>query len=246
MGANDDPFRPSWSGGEGYLNAEHQGIWAACEHIPGWQAPGDSAKLYEMAYYCGDCILEIGTFGGRSATVELRGALRACSDRRAPEPQFFGIDVDAGSIARTRTSLEKEGLMHYVALFHGNLRGFHERIPITPTMVFVDGDHEYAGVAADMELLRTFLAPGTPVLCHDYRQIDGVRRAVDEWVAKGWYETMGEFGCACLLRASNRCTGSPRTLSANAFRKAQRGEGVWAYDWPFLNLIKRWLPRRAA
>src|SRR4051794_27816390 len=94
MGASSAPHRPSWSGAEGYLNDEHAGVWEACKDIPGWQAPGDSAKLYEMAYHSGAVILEIGTYGGRSAVVELRGALRARHDRGGPAPQYFGLDVD--------------------------------------------------------------------------------------------------------------------------------------------------------
>ena len=37
--------------------------------------PGDTYKIYEMAHYCGDIILEIGKFSGRSAVVAVEGAL---------------------------------------------------------------------------------------------------------------------------------------------------------------------------
>ena len=52
---------------------------------------GDSYKLYEMAYFAGEDMLEIGTFGGRSAVIELKGALRNKNRREAP--RFFGIDI---------------------------------------------------------------------------------------------------------------------------------------------------------
>jgi hypothetical protein len=69
-------YLPSWSNHQSiYLNEEHKNIYSKTEHLEGWQAVGDSLKLFEMGYYCGDVILEIGMYGGRSATVELLGAL---------------------------------------------------------------------------------------------------------------------------------------------------------------------------
>jgi glycosyltransferase involved in cell wall biosynthesis len=216
-------YRPSWSAHTGFLNTEHEGIWAACQDIPGWQAEGDSAKLYEMAYYCGGVILEIGTFGGRSAVVELRGALRAAADHGLPAPQWFGIDVDPGAVDRTFTSLRAAGVDAHCLQYHGDLTKFVREIPIVPSMVFVDGDHRYEGVWADLRLLSTFLAAGTPVFCHDYYQIEGVHRAIDEWVANGTYEFMGAFGCGALLRAGPTCSGRIHGLPAAVFRRVQHG-----------------------
>jgi hypothetical protein len=72
----------TWSDQQEFLTKEHHHIFERTQHIPGWQAPGDSYKLYEMGYRAGDIILEIGTYGGRSAVVELEGAM-ANSDRSA-------------------------------------------------------------------------------------------------------------------------------------------------------------------
>ena len=120
-----DTHRPSWPGAEIFLSEEHAQIFEKTSHLPGWQTPADSFKLYEMAYHAGDVILEIGPFGGRSAIAALRGALANRS--RTMRPQYFGIDIDADSIARTRAALALEMLGDYCHLFHGALREFVER-----------------------------------------------------------------------------------------------------------------------
>lgn len=214
-------FRPSWSGATGFLNEEHAAIWDQTKAIPGWQHEGDSAKLYEMAYHNGAVILEIGNFGGRSAVVELRAALRAMRERGAPEPQFYGIDLDPAAVRRTYNTLRSAGLDQYALLYHGTLARFHPDIPITPTMVFVDGDHCYEGVWADLQTLSTFLAPGTPVFCHDYIGIEGVTRAIDEWADSGFFDFMGSSGCGALLRATARCPGVARGLRPETFSRLQ-------------------------
>jgi hypothetical protein len=226
--ASDGSYRPSWSGATGYLNDEHAGIWHATEGLRGFQLPADSEKLYEMAYHCGAIILEIGMFAGRSAVVELRGALRAQTHHGKPRSQFFGVDIDPAAVSRTYQTLYRSNLADHAVLFRGNLAGFHVAFPITPTMVFVDGDHDYDGVCSDLHLLRSFLAAGTPVLCHDYTNplYPGVTQAVDEWVRSGEYDWLGVFGCSALLRASSRCAGKVQGLEADAFGQARRAQLV--------------------
>lgn len=211
------PHRPSWPSDDTFVNEEHRGIYEATKHLSGWQAPGDSEKLYEMAFHSGAVILEIGVFAGRSAVVELRGALAGAKSRDEPAPQYYGLDVSIGAVAKGRATLAEAGLLRHALLFHGDLAHFHRELPITPTMVFVDGSHRYPYVWSDLALLRRFLAPGTPVLCHDYAGIEDVRRAVNEWVASGWYQAAGCFGCSALLVASPRCGGRARGLPAECF-----------------------------
>ncbi len=195
-------YRPSWSGADSFLSEEHAQIFDKTSSLPGWQTPGDSFKLYEMGYYAGDVILEIGTFGGRSATVELRGAF--ANPARTQRPQFYGIDIMDDSITRTRQILAGEMLGQYCHLFHGVLRDFVSRWSITPTMVFLDGDHSYEGCKADLDILSVYLKVGTPVLVHDFLNTEnetgkiGVKRAALEWETAGRGRFMGCFGCCAL------------------------------------------------
>lgn len=195
---------PSWPADADFLGDEHRGIFDATKHLPGWQDPPDSFKLYEMGFHAGSVILEVGVFGGRSAVVELRGALAGAAVRGGPAPQFFGVDVDPFYLERSYPSIDAAGLADHAALFHGDLGRFLDEFPIVPTMVFVDGDHRYPGCWSDLARLADALAPGTPVLCHDYGGIPGVRRAVDEWIATGRFVRMGRFAGSILLRVADR------------------------------------------
>ena len=159
-------YRPSWPGADTFISEQHARIFEQTSQLPGWQTPGDSFKLYEMGFNVGDVILEIGTFGGRSATVTLRGAL--ANPARTQRPKFYGIDIMDDSITRTRQILAGEMLGSYCHLFHGVLQDFVQRWEITPTMVFLDGDHSYEGVVADLKTLSAYLKPGTPILMHDF------------------------------------------------------------------------------
>ncbi|SDS26661.1 glycosyltransferase [Opitutus sp. GAS368] len=207
---------PSWpvpSAAGVFINVEHREIYEKTKHLPGWQSPGDAFKLYEMGYHAGDVILEIGTYGGRSATAELRGAL--ANPARTARPQFYGIDIEASSIARTRGTLADECLSDYCHLFHGTLQDFVQRWDIAPTMVFLDGDHSYEGVMADLATLSRYLRPGTPVLVHDFLNPDnatgaiGVRRAVEEWARVTGSRFTGCFGDAALYLTA--ADSAPRT-----------------------------------
>jgi glycosyltransferase involved in cell wall biosynthesis/GT2 family glycosyltransferase len=218
-------YRRSWKGGDdaqACLNDEHAGIWQATQDLPGWQDPADSLKLYETAYHDGAIILEIGVYGGRSAVVELRGALRAQGERGGPRPQYYGVDLDPAAIPRSRKTIQDAGLDDHCLLYLGTLDSFCREIPITPTMVFVDGDHSYEGVKRDLAALAQFLALGTPVICHDYGGIEGVRQAINEAVAGGSYEAMGVFDDSALLRASGTCHGRVRGLPERIFQSQRR------------------------
>lgn len=201
-------FKPIWTGHDGFINTEHQQIFELTKHIAGWQSLGDSQKLYEMAYFAGKQILEIGTYGGRAAIVMLRGAL---ANNQRVAPHYVGIDIDSAAIQRTRETLIKQGLIEYAILFEGTLQDYTRNHVSQPTMVFVDGDHTYTGIKKDLETLATFLEPGVPILCHDYTNpsnVDesdelGVRQAVDEWIEAGEATFAGIFGCSILLIKKN-------------------------------------------
>ncbi len=214
--ANDGlTYKPSWKRESEFISPEHAAIWDKTQHLPGWQDVEDSQKLYEMAWYNGQVFLEIGVFGGRSAAVEILGALAADFD---VPPQYYGVDIDPGFLSRSQPSVEFARASEHCLFYHGNLNQFVADLPIVPTMVFVDGDHEYDGCLADLRKLTTFLAPGTPVLCHGYHAIEGVRRAVDEMVSTSFFVSMGQFAGSILLQATYACPGRPRSLQWQTFQ----------------------------
>jgi hypothetical protein len=202
---------PSWSANPGYVNQGHRKIFDQTKDIPGWQVPGDSYKLYEMGYFAGDVILEIGVYSGRSAIVELLGALS--NQNRIVESQFFGVDVAISAIERTYYMLQQKGLTDYALLYHGTLQEFMQDFSIKPTMVFLDGDHSYDSAKRDFESLSRMLSSGVPVLCHDYLHkkndtgVYGVRKAGTEWEEAGYAEFGGLFGVSALFITTAKCEG---------------------------------------
>jgi hypothetical protein len=206
---NFQDFLPSWSNYRNFINENHTSIYEKTRHLEGWQAIADSRKLFEMAYFCGEVILEIGVYGGRSAAVELLGALD--NPARKNPPQYFGIDHCPRAIARSLKNLTNMNLDQYAMLFLGDIDGFARHFSISPTMVFVDGDHRYRGLTKDLEVLSGFLAPETPVFCHDYMNPEnrtgemGVRKACDDWEASGYADFIGTFGAGALFLTTSKC-----------------------------------------
>jgi len=223
----DVSIRPSWRANWAYINDKHRTIFEETKDIPGWQMEGDSYKLFEMGYFAGQDILEIGTFSGRSAVIELEGALS--NDQRKEGPRFFGIDIEMESIKRTYNTLLNHGhLLEYALLFHGDLRAFFSKFPIGATMVFLDGDHRYEMVKKDLEVLGDMLGPGIPVLFHDFLNPEnetgsyGVRRAATEWEEAGFAAFYGAFGCSGLFVTQSKCKGAGKAvMGRQAFVKSK-------------------------
>ena len=82
----------------------------------------DTYKLYEMAYFAGDVILELRVYGGRSSVVQLKGALS--NPRRAHRPQFFGLDLDPAAMKRSYDSLAAFGVAEHALLYRGGVAEF--------------------------------------------------------------------------------------------------------------------------
>lgn len=224
----DRSIRPSWSANPGYVNEGHRRVFEETKDIPGWQVEADSYKLYEMAYFAGDVILELGVFGGRSAVVELKGALSNLA--RTRKPQLFGLDTEPTAIQRSYDTLKAFGVADHALLYQGTIDTFISEFSIRPTMVFVDADHRYEGVKQDLDGLSRLLGPGVPVFCHDYANQEdpageiGVRRAATEWEESGHAEFNAAFGAGALFVTTERCAGTTAWMSDDAF--AQRRDAL--------------------
>ncbi|MBW7961162.1 class I SAM-dependent methyltransferase [Bradyrhizobium sp. BR 10261] len=199
-------------------------IYEQTRDIEGWLMPGETQLLYDLARDFGDVILEVGTFRGRSATVLTSGAARR-RGVRVSKAQFFSIDINPAARLLAYELLRKRGLANRALFFHGTLPEFRAKFPITPTLAFIDGDHTYEGVLADLAELSTLLAPNTPVVFHDYLNPDtpGVSKAVDEWCQDGFANVVHTIDASAQVLTTTRCSGKRRHYPDRAFRAA-RGE----------------------
>ena len=73
-----------------------------------------------------------------------------------------------------------------------------ENIPIS--LLFVDGDHSYAGIQRDFIHHWNYL--NGPCLAHDYTDptCEGVTKFIDEWIEEGYAEIIEQTGTMIALR----------------------------------------------
>jgi len=155
--------------------------------------PLDRCALHALAQATcgrGDCLIEIGSYRGSSASVQAMGLRSAGSDSLiiSVDPHrdwpFNGQQV--------RLALREIGEEHrLVQLPCISDRAAKLLRPGCAAMVFVDGDHDHPQVVKDFHNYLDLLAPGGLLLFHDYCCGDhnglpepepDVRRAVDEHV----------------------------------------------------------------
>jgi hypothetical protein len=206
----DRSYVPSYDWGGSSLGDRHDRIADGVWNIPGWLAEEDCRKLYELAYFSRGPILEIGTYGGRSA-VTMALALRDAA-RQHP---IVSVDIDPlAAVAAHRNACAHDVddqivlVCSSAARFLGHAGGF------LPDLVFVDGDHSEAGVRGDLAAIAPVVRPGTLLLFHDYlpaeipdtrgflvqpRPIEVAPTVADSWVAD-CADFAGTFGWSGLYR----------------------------------------------
>jgi predicted O-methyltransferase YrrM len=174
----------------------------------GQMTDDEAACLYTLAREAaGGCIVEIGSFHGKS-TVALALGTRGGAGLRVyavdPFMPFTGL-LGGRFGPEDKTVLLRNLLLADVAdrvwLLHlGSTqaaRGWQEPI----ALLWVDGDHSEPAVRADLAAWGPFVAPGGVVALHD--SLDpglGPRRVVEEMVGGGRWQKVREAGTITVLR----------------------------------------------
>lgn len=162
-------------------------VWAIVESVKSWVQKNEARLLYDLATEC-DRIVELGVGRGRSVAVmaatapELvygvslwdwahEGTREECMQtiRRLPPPIARRITLRFGDSSAVGYQLQG--------------------IPAPPfDMIFIDGDHSYDGVTADIKAWAPLLIADGYLVFHDYpsERWIGVQRAVDELLAGSW------------------------------------------------------------
>lgn len=167
------------------------------ENIDGLISNEDGKFLedYAGAVPEGMCIVEIGPFTGKSTAFMGRG----CAANNTFiytydlwEKNKRPISGSGKKIVQTRDesfflftdNMKKSGLNSRVfPLNVDSVQGATEwpedAAPIG--LMYIDGDHRYPGVKADIEAWLPKVAGGAPIIFDDYYSNRGVKQAVDEW-----------------------------------------------------------------
>lgn len=151
--------------------------------IPSHLTYQERMTLFRLAQRAG-VIAEIGSYIGASACC-FGAAIKAAGHGKV-------VCIDTW-----QNDAMTEGSRDTWQDFHANTRRFSDLIvpvrgnstvvvqtvrEIAPRLdvLFIDGDHAYAGVKADWESYKAFLKAGALVIFHDYGWAEGVRRVVQE------------------------------------------------------------------
>lgn len=116
----------------------------------------------------------------------LYGATMHCLRAGAPSANLFGVDITYKHRIHGLEELR-------ATMIEGDSTVCHADFYLDIHLLFIDGDHSYSGVKADIAGWAPKLALGGVISFHDYAparvhlrnhpSLAGVRRAVDEWMA---------------------------------------------------------------
>lgn len=201
---------------EGECLNKHHALYAHCPlrdsilidiGIPGWLQRADALKLYELAYFSSQNILELGCNRGLSTSILAQAALDAGSKVTVHTNDIAQENIDA-----TMKTLKERNLDTIVTGYTGDATELCQNFKNEGAefgLVFIDHDHSYTSVREVCETLDYITAPGGFCLFHDYkdsRNFDethpdyGVWQGVVDGLSKAEFCFYGMFGCSALFR----------------------------------------------
>jgi Methyltransferase domain len=178
--------------------------------VKGWLSPDAAVLLYELARKVeGGCIVEVGSYRGRSTIVLARGAAAGNGvPVYAVEPHepFVGVlggefgPEDRGAFFR---NMLRTGAYENVRLLNTSSEvlspGWREPV----ALLWLDGDHSYDGVRRDFDSWERHLLPGCDLALDDADDPElGPYRLIQELTDRSWRK-VGQTGRVAHLRRKN-------------------------------------------
>lgn len=170
--------------------------------VPGWLEEEEGLLLHALAverHGLGRCV-ELGAYQGRSA-IALASALPegsrvlsvdtfAGSPEHQPGQSYFNPrTLDSAGIVDTldlfRGHLAAAGLAHRVEAWRMTTHEAAARFEGAVALLFVDADHHYSAVCADVAAWRPRMAPGGVLVLHDVGDWEGPTRCAADLLAMG-------------------------------------------------------------
>ena len=187
------------------LQAALDEAWDRVRAAPGFltEREGRFLALVAACAPAQGTILEIGSYKGKStvglASVAQRyglGPVVAVDPHSAPAVTDFGHGSQQSSWDDFRASLRRAGVEGSVEAHRAYSRDLARGWTRPIRLLWIDGDHTYAGAKQDIELFRGFLTPGAIVAMHDVlHTFDGpVRVFAEEVLASDDFGPAGVCG----------------------------------------------------
>jgi len=174
--------------------------------VEGMISEGEAGQLMELAAAVpsGACIVEVGSYRGRSTTALALAANGAPVYAVEPHESFEGIYGGNFGPADRRAFFEnllKAGVVEKVRLVNLSAEVLREGWEQPVGLLWIDGDHTLEGVRRDFEAFEHSLQPDGVVAFHDVHDPEGgPAQLIGELLAGGRYETLAEVERLVALR----------------------------------------------
>ncbi len=166
-------------------------------------------------------LVEIGSFKGKSA------AALALGSKRAKREKVFCIDPHSGGTKEIfLRNLAKIGVVDYVVPLVATSEEAAKTFASKIRVLFIDGNHEYASVRADILLWKDRVIDGGIIGFHDYywepvsKAIDELIRNSDEFIIEG------KVGCTLFVSKRER-RNAELFAEVNIFNKVKKAFRPW-------------------
>lgn len=210
----DMPYRKTYAFEGDYIDADHRHL-AECPTtdgminlgIEGWLLPPDALKLYELGWFAGGDILELGSYRGLSTSLLAKALVN--SGRR---DAIHSVDLSPEAIVGSRATLKGRPGADHVSFMETDGDTAISRFAKARKkfrFAFVDHSHRYEHVQSACVLIPQVLAPGAFVLFHDYNdprnpatdtEEYGVYQGVRDGLDPSRFDFWGIYGCTGLYR----------------------------------------------
>jgi predicted O-methyltransferase YrrM len=199
--------------------------WAAAREVDGWLSEAQARRLWDAAAAlgAGACVVEIGSFRGRSAIVLASaapdGVEVVCIDPhlgsdRGPQEIAARPELGAADLDAFRANLARAGVAARVRHVRARSREALGEVRGEAALLFVDGAHRFGPARDDLRSWGARVRPGGRMLVHDAFSSVGVTLALARVVvfSRRW-RYLGRTGSLAQY-AREEVRGSERALNA--------------------------------
>jgi len=191
--------------------------WSAVEKVQGWLARDEAELLYNLAKgtRIGGRVVELGSYCGRSSIVLAAAVLATavapvvCVDtfRGSPEHQLGAVCFDPATLINGaidtypifQRNLEHAGLQSLVKAMRMSTLDAALYFVDPIELLFIDADHSYQAVRADLVAWKPKVVEGGLIVLHDFGTWSGVTRAAADLLDED-YDFCAQAGTALALR----------------------------------------------
>jgi len=178
-----------------------------------WESLGNHWKPPNGGH--GFSLIEVGSWAGGNALQISEGVNYLdwiyCVDTWAGTPARNGADsttviaaaISPDRVYRTFLKNVQKQLFTRIVPCRGTSEFWASIWPRQVEVIFIDADHSYEGVKADLKGWWPHVRTGGLFCGHDYHLFPGVKQAVDEWVAAQGLELLVEEECWFVTKPSD-------------------------------------------